>query len=130
MIRRPPRSTRTDTLFPYTTLFRSRAHHAGTRRGAHAWRAGARAVSGEHQGHAHGGHAHDHTAGANTKMLSIALALTTNYLAAEVAGAFIFNSLPLLSDAGHMLTAVPALPIALTATKVGQKTAIKSGRAQ
>src|SRR3546814_663606 len=27
MIRRPPRSTRTDTLFPYTTLFRSRAGH-------------------------------------------------------------------------------------------------------
>src|SRR3546814_1764619 len=27
MIRRPPRSTRTDTLFPYTTLFRSHAHH-------------------------------------------------------------------------------------------------------
>src|SRR3546814_12251036 len=27
MIRRPPRSTRTDTLFPYTTLFRSDYHH-------------------------------------------------------------------------------------------------------
>src|SRR3546814_4161216 len=26
MIRRPPRSTRTDTLFPYTTLFRSDRH--------------------------------------------------------------------------------------------------------
>src|SRR3546814_10557937 len=26
MIRRPPRSTRTDTLFPYTTLFRSYQH--------------------------------------------------------------------------------------------------------
>src|SRR3546814_8646664 len=26
MIRRPPRSTRTDTLFPYTTLFRSHPH--------------------------------------------------------------------------------------------------------
>src|SRR3546814_7426068 len=26
MIRRPPRSTRTDTLFPYTTLFRSDFH--------------------------------------------------------------------------------------------------------
>src|SRR3546814_14361584 len=26
MIRRPPRSTRTDTLFPYTTLFRSIGH--------------------------------------------------------------------------------------------------------
>src|SRR3546814_20472929 len=25
MIRRPPRSTRTDTLFPYTTLFRSKS---------------------------------------------------------------------------------------------------------
>src|SRR3546814_14431640 len=31
MIRRPPRSTRTDTLFPYTTLFRSdRGHRART----------------------------------------------------------------------------------------------------
>src|SRR3546814_18434555 len=29
MIRRPPRSTRTATLFPYTTLFRSVHHHAG-----------------------------------------------------------------------------------------------------
>src|SRR3546814_15476518 len=28
MIRRPPRSTRTDTLFPYTTLFRSIANFA------------------------------------------------------------------------------------------------------
>src|SRR3546814_7637739 len=32
MIRRPPRSTRTDTLFPYTTLFRSR--HADPRAGS------------------------------------------------------------------------------------------------
>src|SRR3546814_3839655 len=31
MIRRPPRSTRTDTLFPYTTLFRSLVHEAGQR---------------------------------------------------------------------------------------------------
>src|SRR3546814_1788507 len=29
MRRRPPRSTRTDTLFPYTTLFRSRSPAAG-----------------------------------------------------------------------------------------------------
>src|SRR3546814_19372334 len=34
MIRRPPRSTRTDTLFPYTTLFRSRGGgHLGRRHG-------------------------------------------------------------------------------------------------
>src|SRR3546814_4425447 len=30
MIRRPPRSTRTDTLFPYTTLFRSRRHYCNS----------------------------------------------------------------------------------------------------
>src|SRR3546814_3225637 len=39
MIRRPPRSTRTDTLFPYTTLFRSRGvagrHAVGEVRRAH-----------------------------------------------------------------------------------------------
>src|SRR3546814_6158888 len=31
MIRRPPRSTRTYTLFPYTTLFRSRGETVGAR---------------------------------------------------------------------------------------------------
>src|SRR3546814_3258292 len=46
MIRRPPRSTRTDTLFPYTTLFRSAAvkrqqatlaeRHAGIKQAAQA----------------------------------------------------------------------------------------------
>src|SRR3546814_2665550 len=30
MLRRPPRSTRTDTLFPYTTLFRSASASYGT----------------------------------------------------------------------------------------------------
>src|SRR3546814_3130279 len=34
MIRRPPRSTRTDTLFPYTTLFRSILEHQLTSVGA------------------------------------------------------------------------------------------------
>src|SRR3546814_12356290 len=33
MIRRPPRSTRTDTLFPYTTLFRSPAAAIDASRG-------------------------------------------------------------------------------------------------
>src|SRR3546814_4922039 len=33
MTRRPPRSTRTDTLFPYTTLFRSVAVDVGLARG-------------------------------------------------------------------------------------------------
>src|SRR3546814_2137702 len=44
MIRRPPRSTRTDTLFPYTTLFRS-----------DAWRCPSRARSARRDFHADGG---------------------------------------------------------------------------
>src|SRR3546814_1426159 len=45
MIRRPPRSTRTDTLFPYTTLFRSSLAPAPRRRGllVHRARRGQRA---------------------------------------------------------------------------------------
>src|SRR3546814_15449665 len=35
MIRRPPRSTRTDTLFPYTTLFRSIVHEICTELNVH-----------------------------------------------------------------------------------------------
>src|SRR3546814_8824698 len=34
MIRRPPRSTRTDTLFPYTTLFRSLLNRTSTKQSA------------------------------------------------------------------------------------------------
>src|SRR3546814_5930630 len=43
MIRRPPRSTRTDTLFPYTTLFRSRwrdGRWRSPRPGPAGWRRG------------------------------------------------------------------------------------------
>src|SRR3546814_16934098 len=39
MIRRPPRSTRTDTLFPYTTLFRS-PPEGGSRSLKADWQAG------------------------------------------------------------------------------------------
>src|SRR3546814_16953215 len=42
MIRRPPRSTRTDTLFPYTTLFRSiAAHYRWRKRRVRRWVHGA-----------------------------------------------------------------------------------------
>src|SRR3546814_2567681 len=37
MIRRPPRSTRTDTLFPYTTLFRSIEHGKALEEGNGGW---------------------------------------------------------------------------------------------
>src|SRR3546814_7598681 len=51
MIRRPPRSTRTDTLFPYTTLFRSNAQvglaHYGVHGVVDASRSDERSVGGE-----------------------------------------------------------------------------------
>src|SRR3546814_14196196 len=44
MIRRPPRSTRTDTLFPYTTLFRSRGESSHTAPLHHGWSSSAGAT--------------------------------------------------------------------------------------
>src|SRR3546814_1106671 len=52
MIRRPPRSTRTDTLFPYTTLFRSAAGgRSMDRRGGYDWRFVAAYPLPEHPGY-------------------------------------------------------------------------------
>src|SRR3546814_11526232 len=47
MIRPPPRSTRTDTLFPYTTLFRSGLEHARFQPGRHRH---AELLAGRHEG--------------------------------------------------------------------------------
>lgn len=73
-------------------------------------------------GHAHHGHAHghhDHTAGASARSLALALGLSGAVLAVELAGAFLFNSLALLSDAAHMMTDVAGLVIALLAVRIG-----------
>src|SRR3546814_9487317 len=54
MLRRPPRSTRTDTLFPYTTLFRSPAARTVVEAPAAANRlcpAGCRSVDDPHRAH-------------------------------------------------------------------------------
>ena len=64
---------------------------------------------------------HSHGAGASSKRLTIALALTTTFLIAEVVGAVVFKSLALLSDAAHMMTDVAALAIALAAIKIGER---------
>lgn len=71
----------------------------------------------------HSGHAHNHAAGANSRMLAIALGLTTAFLVTEIIGAYVFNSLALLSDAAHMFTDSAALAIALAAVKIGQRPA-------
>src|SRR3546814_7320744 len=61
MIRRPPRSTRTDTLFPYTTLFRSPGainSHRGVKGSAQSTRRILDRQGGSERGHArrHGQH--------------------------------------------------------------------------
>jgi cobalt-zinc-cadmium efflux system protein len=75
-------------------------------------------------GHDHGDGgraAHNHGAGASTRRLAIALGLTTTFLVVELIGAFVFDSLALLSDAAHMFTDSAALAIALAAVKIGQR---------
>src|SRR3546814_3725640 len=67
--------------------------------------------------------AHDHGKDANSRMLVFALILTSTFLVVEVIGSFVFNSLALLSDAGHMLTDVAALAIALMAILIGARPA-------
>lgn len=67
------------------------------------------------------GDGHNYAAGANSKMLAIALGLTAAFLIAEVIGAYVFNSLALLSDAAHMFTDAAALAIALAAIRIGQR---------
>src|SRR3546814_9352287 len=49
MIRRPPRSTRTDTLFPYTTLFRSPGKGVAGKGVRDSWWPNARRCSGEQE---------------------------------------------------------------------------------
>lgn len=67
------------------------------------------------------GAGHDHGAGANTRSLTIALALTTTFLVAELVGAYVFKSLALLSDAAHMFTDSAALAISLAAVQIGRR---------
>ncbi len=59
-------------------------------------------------------HGHDH-AGASTKRLAWALAVTATILVVELLGAWISGSLALLADAGHMLVDSSGLVIALIA---------------
>jgi len=70
------------------------------------------------------GHGHSHTpAGKNKRRLAIVLGLTGAYLLAEVAGAWITQSLALLADAGHMLTDVAGLALALLAIRFAERPA-------
>ena len=68
----------------------------------------------QHDGaHEHHGIGHSHIGDASVSGLRIALAITAVFLVVEVVAGFLANSIALLADAGHMLTDVAALGLAL-----------------
>lgn len=69
-------------------------------------------------------HSHAHTpASQNKKRLVIVFGFTLLYLVAEVIGGVLTHSLALLADAGHMLTDVAGLGLALFAIKFAERPA-------
>ena len=63
------------------------------------------------------------SSGKNKKKLKLVLGFTALYLLAEVAGGIITGSLALLADAGHMLTDVGGLALALIAINLAERPA-------
>ncbi len=82
-------------------------------------------------GHDHprnaGGHAHGHAQGGShvhadsERRVLWAMLLTGGFMVVEVVGGLVSGSLALLADAGHMVTDVAALGLALAAFKVGRR---------
>jgi cobalt-zinc-cadmium efflux system protein len=64
----------------------------------------------------HGPHRH-----ASRRRLALVLSLTCAFLAVEVVAGFLTGSLALIADAGHMLTDVAGLVLALAAMKVAER---------
>lgn len=83
--------------------------------------------------HAHGA-GHGHAAGrgqggpgtGQRRALSVVLGISVAILGAEVAGALLSGSLALLADAGHMLSDVGGLALALTATVLAARPATRT----
>lgn len=75
----------------------------------------------QHQRHQHDGESAQRDSRA--RQLTIALAITTTFLLAEIAGGMLTNSLALLADAGHMATDVAALSLSLFAIWLARRPA-------
>lgn len=68
--------------------------------------------------HARGEHSHGVSENADTKRLSVALALIVGFMAVEVVVGILAHSLALLSDAAHMLTDAGALVMSLVVIRL------------
>lgn len=86
------------------------------------------ADDGDHQ-HPGGDHAAEHAVrahgadGAQARRMALSLGVTAAIMVAEAVGGWISGSLALVSDAGHMLTDVAALGLALVAIHLGARPA-------
>jgi cobalt-zinc-cadmium efflux system protein len=82
-----------------------------------------------HHAHSHGGHAHAHgldhgqSRGINRSRLMVALAINVVMVVAGVVGAVVFHSVALLADAGHVLSDVGAIGLALFASAMAARPA-------
>ncbi len=66
---------------------------------------------------------HEHEHEAPSGRLGIALVITLGYMAVEIAGGLLFNSLALLADASHMLSDAMALGLSWIAVRIGRRSA-------
>ena len=76
-----------------------------------------------HNHHSHNGHTHQVSsrAGKGSRALLIGLLLTLVFALVELSGGWLFGSLALMSDAGHMFSDSAALLVAVIAAKVALK---------
>jgi cobalt-zinc-cadmium efflux system protein len=74
-----------------------------------------------HHHHGHGAHGHGHQQSGKAHVLGIALAVTMAYAFVEAVSGWMFGSLALLSDAGHMFSDAAALGLAWFAGWIAQR---------
>ncbi|MDQ3630570.1 MAG: cation diffusion facilitator family transporter [Actinomycetota bacterium] len=74
-----------------------------------------------HDGGGHAGHSHAVAADADARWLTIALLINASFMGVEIVVGLAASSIALLSDAGHMVTDVAAIALALLAARLAQR---------
>jgi cobalt-zinc-cadmium efflux system protein len=91
---------------------------------SHAGHDHSREPTGHDHAHDHAGHSHaPKVSRSNERAVLIGLCLTGGFMVAEVVGGYLFGSLALIADAGHMLTDTVALFLAWLGFRLGSRPA-------
>ena len=75
----------------------------------------------DHTGGGHAGHSHAVPADADARWLTIALLINASFMGVEIVVGIAASSIALLSDAGHMVTDVAAIALALFAARLARR---------